>query len=82
MFINSTTSGKRFQVDVSADETVRTLKNQITDEVGVPYQHMQLNFRGTEMKDNSATLASYGIDPSNAEVLTRTPRWQSPLIVM
>lgn len=64
MFINNTSSGHRFTVDISGEDTIRTLKTRITDEVGVAPSHQQLTFNGAELKKNDATLASYGIDPS------------------
>jgi Ubiquitin family len=63
MFI-TTATGKSFQVDINAEDTVGVLKHRITDEIGAPTQHLQLYFNGHELK-NSHTLASYGVDPSS-----------------
>lgn len=67
MFIN-TAAGKRFQVDISAEDNIRTLKNMIMDETGAPPKHQALSFNGVEMNNNKASLASYGVDPSSSEV--------------
>lgn len=65
MFINNTTSGKRFQVDITDTDTVRGLKAQITDELGVPAKYQHISFNGMNLRDDTATLSKYQMGPSS-----------------
>jgi Ubiquitin family len=67
MFVNNAITGKRFVVLVNGEDTIRTLKTHITEELGVPAHNQHLTFNGSGLH-NDRTLSACGIDPSKDEV--------------